>query len=537
MPVPPFDLTKLPIDWTLAIQRFERDIRDDFFPDPLQYRDVLQAAKAGARHLIDDAAYTPEAAESWEVPKPNLTIRHVINVSPIDRIVYQGIVDVIAPSLDSRLSPRCRSYRLRTPAGAEMFEKSVLAHQTINTEIRQWLTGDPGARLVTIDIAQYFEHIDHVALRRELQRLLEGTPEAETALDLLFGCLGRWTPYAGRGLPQNMNPSSLLGNAYLARVDERLVSEGWLYWRYMDDIKIVAADEGMARRALLRVTECLRELGLSVNGEKTAILRPNSSKYAEFMAEQTDDIADIERIVEERDPTRFPDLAARLYQIAAAEIAAGGKSRVFRFVMGRLTSLRRSVHSSFQEPDGFSRSLIDLLEKEPAETARIMSYFAARAGAESDARSMALLLVEESACVYPWQHYHLWIQAAIDEVRDDRLIRRARRILNREDEAREPEIAGAAIYLGCVGEHTDVARVRALFDSFGTRVSVGRALCVSLQKLDAEPDGFFSELASEAGSVAVLARYLLRLKEPKYVVRPRRITLARLVDAVPEDFS
>src|SRR5687767_11363506 len=107
-----FDLTCLSLDWELAVRRFERDTQDDFFPDPLNHRDILHFARRSISEVLDLAAYQPEPSESWDVPKPNFTFRHVIHLSPVDRIVYQALVDFVAARADPGLSPACRAFRL-----------------------------------------------------------------------------------------------------------------------------------------------------------------------------------------------------------------------------------------------------------------------------------------------------------------------------------------------------------------------------------------------------------------------------------------
>jgi hypothetical protein len=89
----PIDLSALPLDWNLARQRFERDVRDDFFPDPFRNRDLFLAAKSNFDSVIQLDASRPEKAERWDVPKSTFCLRHCINVSPVDRLVYQALVD------------------------------------------------------------------------------------------------------------------------------------------------------------------------------------------------------------------------------------------------------------------------------------------------------------------------------------------------------------------------------------------------------------------------------------------------------------
>src|ERR1043166_8725913 len=89
------DLSALSLDWKLARERFQRDVRDDFFPDVLGNRDVFNAAKGRLDSVLRLDAYVPERAENWEAPKANFTVRHCINVAAVDRLVYQALVDYL----------------------------------------------------------------------------------------------------------------------------------------------------------------------------------------------------------------------------------------------------------------------------------------------------------------------------------------------------------------------------------------------------------------------------------------------------------
>ena len=89
----PIDLSQLPLDWTLARERFERDVRDDFFPDPLRNRDLFLAARTHLDRILTMDNYTCDSSESLEEPKANFSLRHCINITPVDRLVYQALVD------------------------------------------------------------------------------------------------------------------------------------------------------------------------------------------------------------------------------------------------------------------------------------------------------------------------------------------------------------------------------------------------------------------------------------------------------------
>src|SRR3546814_15015923 len=67
-----------------------------------------------------------------------------------------------------------------------------------------------------------------------------------------------------------------------------MAEKGYDYYRYVDDIRIIADTELHARRALQDLIRQLRLVGLNINANKTAILAPDTSKrdLAEFFPSQ-----------------------------------------------------------------------------------------------------------------------------------------------------------------------------------------------------------------------------------------------------------
>ena len=123
------------------------------------------------------------------------------------------------------------------------------------------------------DITGFFDCIPHYNL---LAKLSERFQVEDEILDLLAKCLNIWsgtkesiTP--GVGIPQGPLPSFLLANMILHDLDELIISEGFKYYRYMDDIKIYGYNERDLVKALVLIDKYLKGNGLSINSKKTTI--------------------------------------------------------------------------------------------------------------------------------------------------------------------------------------------------------------------------------------------------------------------------
>src|SRR5690606_37498641 len=90
------------------------------------------------------------------------------------------------------------------------------------------------------------------------------------------------------GLPQNRDASAFLSNILLSCVDSEMTKKGYDYYRYVDDIRIIANSELHARRALQDLIRQLRTVGLNINANKTEILAPDASneKVSEYFPSQ-----------------------------------------------------------------------------------------------------------------------------------------------------------------------------------------------------------------------------------------------------------
>jgi hypothetical protein len=99
-------------------------------------------------------------------------------------------------------------------------------------------------------------------------------------IESIYSILKKLSFDGKKGLPQNRDVSSFLANIYMRPLDNCLKDVD--YFRYMDDIRIIAKSRADANRYMLIVIETLRKYGLAINSSKTKILEPGDKEHISF---------------------------------------------------------------------------------------------------------------------------------------------------------------------------------------------------------------------------------------------------------------
>ncbi|MFI6218815.1 reverse transcriptase domain-containing protein [Nocardia brasiliensis] len=250
------------------------DLSEAWVPDVLRFRDyidntdtLLQLASSRLSNLQFDPALRVD------IPKSTVSNRPGVVLNIVDRICYQAVVLTFADKVDLLISPNVFSSRIARSGKYFMergttrwvkFEESVLKSAQKGTD--HWVG--------QTDISSYFEHIHHSILFNELSAIgVTGDP-----LRALRVMLSRWAAVEGMGLPQGPNASRLLGNFYLARVDDEMLARNHGYFRYMDDIRIVAKSKSRTVAAIRDFEHLSRRRGLICASSKTVVLDIKSYK-------------------------------------------------------------------------------------------------------------------------------------------------------------------------------------------------------------------------------------------------------------------
>ena len=527
------NLLDLGLDWKLAMERLGQDIRDDFWPDPLLYRDLLGSPDATLKRLQPQlAAYRPRQGVSYSIPKPNFTIRDSIHITAVDRLVYQALVDRLIPHIDPLLSANVFSHRLRSPAGKFMFLRWQQQHKLFNDTVKSALR-DAGGFLVTTDIARYFEAISFRVLRTQLENLVgaAGKKDLDPCLDALVTCVQAWSPYDRYGLVQNVEASSFLGNALLDCVDKLMAKDGFPIFRYMDDIRILVPTESDARVALMRLICHLRDVGLGVNTQKTHILRADSPHIQEHLPDADPDVTTIEEAVGKKDRQAAQEIVELLFAKTNGLVDEGKPAKgSFKFCLNRITSLRAYRNLELPLGEEITDAVLGLLILQPDETSALCSYLEVAPLNASHEAEIQRLLIEEPLCVYPWQNFHLWRLTSLHGLACPELTLKAHRLLKTDPS--NPEAAGAALYLGERGDYADRQAIAKLLPT-APRGLIARCYQVAIQQLHkADRSPAYAGIATDDPQAALLTEHIQGLHEPLYVADAPQVGIEDLPDAI-----
>ncbi len=274
-----------------AIKFLKKDIYDDWFCDIQNFDDIFNDIN-NITNIINDkirsgkGIYLADNPILFNIPKENGAFRYTLELCPLDRLAYHIFGIQLIHYLDRSLPFNVLGHR-----------KNLDDKMLFKPMIEQWNKFENYTRIsginkhiIQTDISNYFDYININRLRIELiNSASDANLSSEDfvnciyAIESIFSILKQISFDGERGLPQNKDISSFLANIYMRPLDKCLKDA--IYFRYMDDIRIIADTRADANRYMLCIIEELRKCGLSLNSSKTKILIPNSQEHSHFCFE------------------------------------------------------------------------------------------------------------------------------------------------------------------------------------------------------------------------------------------------------------
>lgn len=256
-----------------ALGRINIDLQTDFILAP-HYSVVYAHAGDGLwealKEPLSSGRYEPELPITIDVPKKNGLTRPGAILGPLDRLLYQSLVDLVAPTAESQLD-RSRVFSnvlLKRDPLFQMFEPSYSSWRRFNGAITTNCKDKNKPYAIKADISNFFERLyQHI-----LVNLLHAGGCSPKAVNLLEKLMLAWMEKDSHGILQGMFPSDFLGNFYLCGLDSELADRDIPSARYVDDLYLFFPSLVEARSGLVNLCRILRNEGLHLNESKTCII-------------------------------------------------------------------------------------------------------------------------------------------------------------------------------------------------------------------------------------------------------------------------
>lgn len=553
------DLSKIRIsgieyDLEVSLKRLKQDIRDDWFPDFLEFKDLFNNKNYFInqlkQYISSNDLYEPSVALHFDIPKPGFTIRYSSETNVVDRLIYQACVDLIAPDLDKIHSGSIYSHRINKEWGNKYFFKyAVDEWNKFLSDVKMELDREENEVLLITDLSNFYESISIKDLINTLNLQIDNLTIDLSRKNVfkkiasqLHKILYNWCqPDTKRGIPQNRDASSFLSNLFLNPVDDKMIKSGYKYFRYMDDIRIVCKNKYEGRKALKLLVSELRKKGLNVNSKKTQILDINNSDQRvivnEALQKGDKQIDQIENLLKSKQARGIQIAVPMLRKKALSLIESGGTlDRNFRFCVNRLERLVRIPELKAKiDIDEITNAIITELTNQPWSTDSFARYLISAPLSVEQLERIVDVLLDDNKNIYEWQEYHIWRILIDRKFSHTLLLEKARKnLINRATNI--PIIGGSILYLCAIGDGNDRKQIADNFQNLNN-FFVQRIALIGIKNLDYNSviKGSVEKFLDK--SLKGTFQILKDNYSDKYSLTPSKLNFKDFYDELPEFMS
>lgn len=226
--------------------------------------DAVAEEEIGILHReLRNGSYVPMPVRRMYIPKRGKSDeKRPLGIPVIrDRVCHQALKNRLEPIFEPEFNDCSFGYR---PGRS--------AHDALRKIWRELMNGHQW--IVDADLRDYFGSVNHEKLIAMIaEKISDGRVLSLIRQMLKAGYVenGKQLP-TPQGTPQGGVISPLLSNIYLTPFDNEMIKRGYRLTRYADDWVVLCRTRAEAQNALKEATEILKELGLTLNPEKTKIV-------------------------------------------------------------------------------------------------------------------------------------------------------------------------------------------------------------------------------------------------------------------------
>ncbi len=231
--------------------------------------DYLREHKEELLASIKQGDYSPSAVRRVEIPKDNGSKRMLGIPTVVDRLIQQGISQILTPIYEPEFSDHSYGFRPRRNAHQALIKCKAYIQQGYKYA-------------VDMDLAKFFDTVNH----SKLIELLSHKIKDGKLISLIHRFLRSGVEMNGRttvtteGVPQGGPLSPLLSNIMLNELDKELESRGHKFVRYADDLMILCRSKRSASRVMESITKFVEvKLMLKINKEKSVVSHVSKIKF------------------------------------------------------------------------------------------------------------------------------------------------------------------------------------------------------------------------------------------------------------------
>ena len=516
-------LLKKSLDLETAVSWMPTDSADDFFPDPIGWRDLRQYPSefiSRRQNRILQADALPHITEY--VPKKSGMLREAVWLHPCHRILFLAILYRLLPRLDSRLSAEVYSYR-RDHADAPNtypFDRKMDRWKDFHNDFRRAaLDSNTGAVLLT-DLASYFDHIQVDQLCNRIESILAGSLDEgdREVIDFLKRLLKMWGSQSFC-LPHNLDPSSFFGSLYLHNVDREMVASRYRYFRWLDDIRIVAKSREQALRALHDLQRALAKHRLFLATDKTHIYERGSDELSRLLNVDDDIlISRAEEAISQASKAKLEAMTDEIMPRLEFHSSPNGDDRKFRAFANRLLDISDFAEVERDITTRINEFVIPRLKTHPERSDYWVKMLSAHP--HDDVKGLLKELLVERPSLFNWQRFHLWRLSTYlpRELVPDELFTKATEV---SQSTLSENVAGqSVVFLGRHSDNTERENLYARLFTAQRSYVVQRAVLIAIQELPTK-DHYYKRALETNSDHQELVDYLLHRDSPDYGVKTR----------------